>query len=241
MSENLPGYSLSPVGIMRTPFKQKFAIPRQPNLAGASGRLEFSADFTDPACLKGIEGYSHLWVLFLFHETLPRGWQNTVRAPRLGGNATLGVFATRSTHRPNGIGMSVVKNEGIISENGRLILHVKGVDLLDGTPVVDIKPYLPYADSIADATDPLTGYAPIPSREVRWHPDTATARQELAGRFSDAITLTETILAQDPRPAYRQSDENDPKVYKVALYDVDISWQVSQGVVIITALEPQAG
>jgi tRNA-Thr(GGU) m(6)t(6)A37 methyltransferase TsaA len=148
-------FPLSAIGHIQTPFKQKFAIPRQPNLAKAKGQVVLAPDFDDPRVFKGLEVFSHVWLLFLFHENLDKGWKPSVKAPRLGGNATLGVFASRSTHRPNGIGMSAVKNLGSDIVDGKLTLHVEGVDLLDGTPIIDIKPYLPYADALPHASDSM--------------------------------------------------------------------------------------
>ena len=155
-------FSLEAIATVATPFKQKFAIPRQPNLANAEGVITFKEGFNDINLLKGIENYSHLWLLFIFHQNIERGWKNTVKAPRLGGNATMGVLASRSTHRPNGIGMSVVKNKGVVSSNGQTQLVVEGVDLVDGTPLVDIKPYIAYADSVPSASDNLDDINPIP-------------------------------------------------------------------------------
>ena len=223
------GYCLSPIATISTPFKQKFAIPRQPNLANAKGQITFTDTYGDPQAFKGLENYSHLWLLFIFHETAARGWKPAVKAPRLGGNATLGVYASRSTHRPNAIGMSVVRNRGLSESDGRPQLSVGGVDLLDGTPIVDIKPYIRYADSIDSAADNLDRYAPIPCRPVHF---CATAREQLTlvmEKHPDAAELIESVLAQDPRPAYRQSSENDDKIYKVKLYDFDVSWQVKNG------------
>ncbi|WP_018983028.1 tRNA (N6-threonylcarbamoyladenosine(37)-N6)-methyltransferase TrmO [Salinimonas chungwhensis] len=230
------GYPLSAIATITTPYKQKFAIPRQPNLAEANGQIHFIDGFDNPLMLKGLEKYSHLWLLFIFHETLDRGWKPAVKAPRLGGNSTLGVFASRSTHRPNGIGMSVVKNAGAAINNGHLQLNVSGVDLLDQTPIIDIKPYIGYADSHPDAIDGLAELAPIPSRQVNF---TATAQAQLhqvSQRFADIEALIIAVLRQDPRPAYRQSQETDPKIYKVKLYDVDVAWRVINGEVQVLEL-----
>src|SRR5690606_10231787 len=141
-------HSLSPIGILRSCFKEKFAIPRQPHLAPAArGVLELQPPFDTGTAIAGLEHVSHVWLLFMFHQTLEDKPRLKVRPPRLGGNATVGVFASRATHRPNGIGQSVVKLDRI--EPGRLWLS--GIDLLDGTPVLDIKPYVPYADVVAEA------------------------------------------------------------------------------------------
>ena len=167
MSET-SAFGYTPIGHIASPFKQKFAIPRQPALASARGSVRLTPPFNDANCLRGIETYSHLWLLFLFHENLDHGWTPTVRAPRLGGNNRIGVFASRSTFRPNGIGMSVVKNLGAEHLNGQWQLNVGGIDLLDGTPIIDIKPYLPYTDCVADARATLLDEHPLPAREVHF-------------------------------------------------------------------------
>lgn len=227
-------FSIKPIGHIITPFRQKFAIPRQPNLAQAHGEIHFTDDLATTA-FKGLDGFSHLWLLFMFHETLSRGWKPLVKAPRLGGNATLGVLASRSTHRPNGIGMSVVANNGLTLHEGKPILKVAGVDLLCNTPIIDIKPYIPYADCVPEAHDSLDKYHPIPQREVVF---STQATQQLSQANppypADFATLTQSILAQDPRPAYRHALDDDPKVYKVRLYNADISWQVQRGIVQIS-------
>jgi len=133
-------HTVSPIGIVHSCFKEKFAIPRQPQLAPAArGVLELLPPFDQGDAVAGLEQVSHVWLLFLFHQALEDKPRLKVRPPRLGGNKTMGVFATRATHRPNGIGQSVVRLEAV--EPGRLLLS--GIDLLDGTPVLDIKPYVP--------------------------------------------------------------------------------------------------
>ena len=234
---NSTRFTLNPIGHIATPFKQKFAIPRQSALAKAKGVITLTSEFNNESVFKGLQDFSHLWLLFVFHETVSRGWKPAVKAPRLGGNDTLGVFASRSTHRPNGVGLSVVENCGWEKKDGLLQLHVSGVDLLDATPIVDIKPYLPYADSIDAATDPLANYADVPDREVRFCETTAETLAAARSRFPDFEFLTKNILAQDPRPAYRHHLDNDPKTYKVMLYTYDVSWQVRDGIVNVTALE----
>ena len=229
--------NIQPIGVIATPFKQKFAIPRQPNLACATGCITFNGKFNDPLAFKGIDGFSHLWLLFHFHATAQRGWKLQVKAPRLGGNNKIGVFASRSTHRPNGMGMSVVKNEGLHTENGRVRLNVSGVDLLDQTPIVDIKPYLPYADRVDEATDQLADYQPIPHREVHYSSMASSGVAELSAKYPEADTLIRTILAQDPRPAYKQHLDDDPKIYRVALFDKDIAWRVDKGKIQVLSVE----
>lgn len=224
------------IATIHTPFKQKFAIPRQPNLADARGTIYFHGEYAQPQCFKGIENYSHLWLLFHFHETAQRGWKPAVKAPRLGGNATLGVFASRSTHRPNGIGMSVVRNGGLTIENGKAVLTVFGVDLLHETPIIDIKPYVRYADAVSHATDNLDSIGTIPRREVQFSPQAQRQLQDISIRYADAASLITTILAQDPRPAYKQHRDDDDKEYRVELYDFDACWQVRGGVVTVLSI-----
>lgn len=238
MSTSWPGATLSPIGTIATPYRQKFAIPRQPNLVDAKGVITMHETVSAPAVFKGIEHFSHLWLLFLFHQTAARGWKPAVKAPRLGGNATLGVFASRSTHRPNALGMSVVRNLGWQQTGKTLSLTVGGVDLLDGTPIVDIKPYIPYADHQQEATDTLTDGHPTSERPVTF---SHTADKQVAAAAQRHAGLRELIcgiLAQDPRPAYRQKLEQDEREYHVALYDLDVHWRVSDGAVEVLRLTP---
>ena len=229
-------FTISAIATVATPFKQKFAIPRQPNLAKAQGVITFEEGFDDIHMLKGIENYSHLWLLFIFHQNIERGWKNTVKAPRLGGNSTMGVLASRSTHRPNGIGMSVVENKGIISKNGKAQLVVEGVDLVNGIPLIDIKPYISYADSITNATDKLNEISPIPNREVLFADRLKLILEEVEKRHHDFSALVKAVLAQDPRPAYKQQLDNDEKTYRVTLYDIDVGFEIKDAAVRVTEL-----
>lgn len=230
------GFHISTIATIATPFKQKFAVPRQAKLNTAKGVISFTEDFDDINMLKGIEGYSHLWLLFVFHQTMERGWKSTVKAPRLGGNATMGVLATRSTHRPNAIGMSAVKNNGIHTIDGKRKLIVEGIDLVDGTPLIDIKPYLPYADSIQNASDSLHRMRPIPQRPVKFCDAICIQLAQARAQHSDFERVVREVLAQDPRPAYKQNIESDDKTYKVTLYDLDIGFVVSDGIVVVTQI-----
>ena len=174
-------HSVSPVGILHSCFKEKFAIPRQPSLAPAArGVLELMPPYDCAEAVAGLEQVSHVWLLFLFHQALESKPRLRVRPPRLGGNRLLGVFATRSTHRPNGIGQSVVRLDRV--EPGRLF--VSGIDLLDGTPVLDIKPYVPYADALPEARNDIADAAPEPIR-VRWLPAALQQAQAHAERLGD--------------------------------------------------------
>ncbi|MGN2387004.1 MULTISPECIES: tRNA (N6-threonylcarbamoyladenosine(37)-N6)-methyltransferase TrmO [Pseudomonas syringae group] len=220
-------YNVSPVGFVRSCFKEKFAIPRQPQLAPAArGVLELVAPFDQGEAVQGLEQVSHVWLLFLFHLALEDKPRLKVRPPRLGGNQSMGVFATRATHRPNGIGQSVVKLDKV--EAGRLWLS--GIDLLDGTPVLDIKPYVPYADVIAEATNQIASSAPalIP---VQWQDAALLQAREHALRLSEPLVeLIEQCLAQDPRPAYQLPTPE--RRYGARFWDVDVRWHYPQAGVI---------
>ena len=148
----LTDHAVHPIGIIHSCFSEKFGIPRQPGLVPvARAILEMRPPYDRDEAVNGLETFSHLWIIFVFHANPKGKWQPTVRPPRLGGNRRLGVFATRSGFRPNPIGLSVVRLEGIRRYKNKLLLDLSGVDLLDRTPVLDIKPYLPYVDSVPDA------------------------------------------------------------------------------------------
>ncbi|WEK32220.1 MAG: tRNA (N6-threonylcarbamoyladenosine(37)-N6)-methyltransferase TrmO [Candidatus Pseudomonas phytovorans] len=220
-------HTVAPVGIVRSCFKEKFAIPRQPRLAPAArGVLELLPPFDQGDAVEGLEQVSHVWLLFLFHQALEDKPRLKVRPPRLGGNKSMGVFATRATHRPNGIGQSVVRLEGV--EPGRLLLS--GIDLLDGTPVLDIKPYVPYADSIADASNQMASAAPV-AIAVQWGDNALPQAREHALRLGEPLVeLIEQCLAQDPRPAYQLPPPE--RVYGVKFWDVQVRWHYPQPEVI---------
>lgn len=216
-------YSVSPIGFVHSCFKEKFAIPRQPHLAPAArGVLELVAPFDQPEAIQGLEHVSHVWLLFLFHQALEDKPRLKVRPPRLGGNQSMGVFATRATHRPNGIGQSVVALDKI--EPGKL--YLSGIDLLDGTPVLDIKPYVPYADCISNATNSMADAAPR-LIEVNWQPQALQQATEQAQRLQQPLLeLIEQCLAQDPRPAYQTPQPE--RRYGTRLWDVELRWHYPQ-------------
>jgi tRNA-Thr(GGU) m(6)t(6)A37 methyltransferase TsaA len=212
-------YNVSPIGFVRSCFKEKFAIPRQPQLAPAArGVLELIAPFDQGEAVQGLEKVSHVWLLFLFHLALEDKPRLKVRPPRLGGNQSMGVFATRATHRPNGIGQSVVKLDKV--EAGRL--HLSGIDLLDGTPVLDVKPYVPYADCVTNATNCIASAAPdlIP---VSWENYALEQAHEHGLRLGEPLmALIEQCLAQDPRPAYQLPAPE--RRYGAQFWDLDVRW-----------------
>jgi tRNA-Thr(GGU) m(6)t(6)A37 methyltransferase TsaA len=229
-------YNVTPVGFVRSCFKEKFAIPRQPQLAPAArGVLELVAPFDQGEAVQGLEQVSHVWLLFLFHQALEDKPRLKVRPPRLGGNQSMGVFATRATHRPNGIGQSVVRLEKV--EPGRLWLA--GIDLLDGTPVLDIKPYVPYADCIDNASN-LMASAPPQLIPVQWADEALIQAREHGQRLAEPLVeLIEQCLAQDPRPAYQIPPPE--RRYGVQFWDLDVRWHYPEiGLIRVLEVVPAA-
>lgn len=221
-------FSFSPVGVVKSCYKAKFGIPRQPGLIEeARGSIRILPPYNQPNIVRGLDAFSHIWILFVFHEALRDGWKATVRPPRLGGDARLGVFATRSPFRPCPIGLSVVKLETIeIGGHGKLMLHVSGLDLVDGTPVLDIKPYLPYTDALPGATGGFAHEAPdSKALETQIAPEAEKAFARLAARgFEHLEALARKVVAADPRPAYQREPG---RVYSVFLEDFEIFWRIS--------------
>ncbi len=220
-----------PIGVLRSPFREKFGIPRQPGLVPAvRATLALLPPFDRPEALEGLDGFSHVWLLFHFHATARQAWKPTVRPPRLGGNRRVGVFASRSMFRPNPLGLSVVELERIDREDGKPVLHLRGADLLDGTPVLDIKPYLPWVDAVPDARASYASERPGAALPVRFAPGAARQCAEIARHWSEFPRLLEQILALDPRPAYR-SDAEAGRIHGLRLGDYDIHWQVQGGTI----------
>lgn len=224
---------LTPIGVISSCFDEKFGTPRQPGLApAASAELILIPPFDAPECLRGLEDCSHVWLLFGFHLSAGQGWSPTVRPPRLGGNRRLGVFATRSPFRPNPVGLSVVELGGFIDEPKRRGLRLRNHDLVDGTPVFDIKPYIPYSDALPEARPPA-GFAAPPARlPVRFAAAAEAVLEQCPAQFRQLLIDT---LSLDPRPAYRSGDEES--VYGTSLGGRNIRWRMQGGVVIVDSVE----
>jgi tRNA (adenine37-N6)-methyltransferase len=212
------------IGIIHSPYREKFGIPRQPGLVAAEATLELLPPYARPEAVKGLEGFSHIWITFVFHGVKRSEWKPTVRPPRLGGNERVGVFASRATHRPNPLGLSVVELTGIDMADGKVVLRLKGADLLDGTPVLDIKPYIPYADNIADARGGFADKAPKPLLEVAFSAQAEQRCRELTNDYPGLRSLIIEMLAHDPRPAYQAEDGRE---YGVLLYAFNVRFRVS--------------
>ena len=221
----MEAYSVKVIARIESDFPSKFGVPRQSGLVPElRARVVFEPAFRRPDALRGIEGFSHLWLIWRFSETAREDWTPTVRPPRLGGNTRVGVFATRSPFRPNPIGLSCVRLEGVEWDGADApALLVSGADLMDGTPIYDIKPYLPYADAYPDARG---GFAP--SREetvaVEFPP-------ELLARVPEERRAALTgVLAQDPRPRYQ---DDAARVYGMAFGGLDVRFRVVSGVLTV--------
>lgn len=217
---------LQPIAYLRSPFADKFGVPRQGNLAPhVLSDVEFEPEFAQAECLRGLEQFSHLWLLWGFHCNEEGHWHPTVRPPRLGGNERVGVFATRSPYRPNPLGMSVVR---LVEVKPGVRLRISGADMVNGTPIYDIKPYIPYADAVPDAT---AGFTASPWEPLEVHIGTNLP----VGVTPDWVAGLREVLAQDPRPAYQDSSE---RVYHIVYLPYEVSFRVESGVVHVLAFSP---
>lgn len=245
---------LEPIGVIHTCFKEKFGIPRQPNLAArAPGMLEFFPEFAKSEAVRGLEQFSHIWLVFVFHKAVKKDgkWSPMVRPPRLGGNKKVGVFASRSPFRPNPIGMSCVRLDSIESTPKGPVLYLAGVDILDQTPVLDIKPYLPYSDRLPTARD---GFAPAPDNktcQVGFSDTAATQIREREKTIPNLLSIITQVLENDPRPAYcnahftnlkrdiRTDVPGDNRVYGTRLFDFDLKWQAAGNKIRVLCLDSE--
>ena len=214
---------------IETPFDQKFGVPRQSGIADCPGRIVFEKPFRDADAVRGLEGFSHIWLIWQVDRALRQGWSPTVRPPRLGGNERVGVFATRSPFRPNGLGLSAVELERVaLDEPDSPVLYVRGADMVSGTPILDIKPYLSYADSYPDASGGFTGGAAGETLMVDFPP-------ELLARFDSGQRHgLISALAADPRPRYQDDPE---RVYGMTYGGRNVRFTVSDGTVQVIAVE----
>ncbi len=230
-------YNVEPIASIRTPFKEKFATPRQPGLAPrVRAQIELHPEFASPEAVRELEGFSHIWLIFLFHKTCGQGWKPTVRPPRLGGNRRVGVFACRSPFRPNPIGLSAVKLLSIDCREGRVLLEVEGADLIDGTPILDIKPYLPYTDGIANASSGFADRPPAAALQVQFTGAAQRQLTEFTAQSPELESLIRETLALDPRPAYQRDNDNG-REYGVLLDRYNVRWKVAEERLVVLGIE----
>ena len=233
-TQNLPkceSLTLTPIGYAETDFKEKFGIPRQSGRAGLLAKIHFYPEYAVEDAFRGLDGFSHVWILFDFSKSHVENFSPTVRPPRLGGNERVGVFASRSPFRPNPIGLSCVKLLNIEKSKGAgTSLLVEGADLLDGTPVLDIKPYLPHADCKMDA---LGGY----STSVESHRLEVEFSEELLSRIDESKRAgLKECLADDPRPSYQDEPE---RIYSMRFAEFDVRFKVKDGVLTVVAIDEE--
>lgn len=222
--------SMKIIATMHSAFPAKFGIPRQSGLVEAlRSTIVFEPEYRNPDALRGLEGFSHLWLIWSFSKAIRPDWSPTVRPPRLGGNTRMGVFATRSPFRPNPIGLSSVKLDGV-EQHPTLgpVLHVSGADLLDGTPIFDIKPYLPYTDSHPDALGGFTAGYQGYHLTVHFPP---ALLEQVPPEEREALM---GVLAQDPRPSYQ---EDPTRVYGMAFGGLDVKFTVAEGILTVTEIQ----
>lgn len=218
--------TLNPIAIIHSPYKQKFSVPRQPNLVpGGTGVLELLPPYNSPESVRGLEQFSHLWLIFQFDQVPTGKWQPTVRPPRLGGNQRVGVFASRATHRPNPLGLSKVELKKVECHKGKVLIYLGSVDLVDGTPIFDIKPYIAYADSEPEAISGFAQEKPVAPLVVKFNEKALLQIQQRENQYPHLQQFLYDVLAQDPRPAYQKNKVSD-RVYGVALYDFDVKFRV---------------
>lgn len=229
-------HSIVPVGIVHSCFTEKFGIPKQPGLVtSAAGEIELLSEFGREEFVKELDGFSHIWVSFLFHQAMEDGWRPTVRPPWLGGQRRVGVFASRSPHRPNFMGLSVVRLEAVEKRQKTVFLKISGFDMLDKTPVLDIRPYLPYSDCVKDA-DP--GYADYDLKTITV--TFSTAAEQFCAAYvrqtgRDLRKLIIEVAGQDPRPASQRKVDRE---FGMKLWDVNCRFVFKEeGVVKITSCQ----
>ncbi|THB76610.1 MAG: tRNA (N6-threonylcarbamoyladenosine(37)-N6)-methyltransferase TrmO [Desulfobulbaceae bacterium] len=230
--------SLNQIGVIKSCFPEKFGIPRQPGLApSARAIIEMIPPFNRLEMFHGIEQFSHIWVHFIFHQAVNDGWKSTVRPPRLGGSQRMGIFATRSPHRPAFLGMSAVELLGINQIQEKVIVEIGGIDLLDQTPVIDIKPYLSYSDALDKATG--GNFANEGSHDFRviFSDQANSFCVEYEERTGNPLKqLIQEILAADPRPA---SQKNHKAEYGMILWEINVRWQIQGLEILVMSCQKQ--
>jgi tRNA-Thr(GGU) m(6)t(6)A37 methyltransferase TsaA len=220
--ENKMKYSIEPIGLIHSCYGEKFGIPRQPGLVkSATGMIEMLPPCNREEMFKELDSFSHIWIQFLFHEAVSDGWRPTVRPPWLGGQKRVGLFASRTPHRPNFLGLSVVRYLGLRKEKDTLYLDISELDLLDGTPVLDIKPYVPYSDKLEEAASGFVQFAENLAVVAFTSEAESTCRDYQQRLGQDLKTLIREVLEQDPRPASQRGKHRE---YGMLLWGLNVRW-----------------
>ncbi|MDH5423877.1 MAG: tRNA (N6-threonylcarbamoyladenosine(37)-N6)-methyltransferase TrmO [Gammaproteobacteria bacterium] len=228
-------FNFNTIALIRSCYNEKFGIPRQSGLVeNADAVIEMQAPYNDEDFIRELEGFSHIWLIFVFHQHIGKPVKATVRPPRLGGNQRVGVFASRSPFRPNPIGISVVKLNKISKNDNTIELHISGADLLNGTPVIDIKPYVSYADSIAGASSSYASDKPEAKLEVSFSALASQYINEVREQYPKLRDVIQQTLSLDPRPAYIKDRE---KHYGLSVFDFNVQWRVEDTVAEVIRIE----
>lgn len=220
-------FTFNAIGTVHACYKEKFGVPRQPGLVKVESSIEILEPYNRPEAFRELSGFSHIWLMFVFHQTMQQGWNPTVRPPRLGGNERVGVFASRSMFRPNPIGLSVVELKEVRQAAGKLYIDVIGADLIDGTPVLDIKPYVPYVDAVSEAVAGYANNKPLAQFRVSFTPYALGQVEKYRTQWADLEQCIIAVLQLDPRPAYQDAAASQKTEFGMRLYDLDIKWRVS--------------
>ena len=224
-------FEITPIGIVHSPFKEKFGVPRQPGLVNIESRIEIVSPYNQSDAFRELESFSHIWVTFIFHQAQKEDWSPTVRPPRLGGNKRIGVFASRSPFRPNNLGLSAVALKNLDFSGSGVVLQVEGLDVIDQTPVVDIKPYIPYADAI-DATAGYALDAPKPDFEVLFSDRVLQQLDQIGSQ--DLKRQLAALLSFDNRPAYKSQETSGN--YGMNFDRFNIRWEIRGNKLQITEI-----
>ena len=237
----MEAFSFTPVAIAHTCYRAKFGIPRQAGLVNeATGVIEFLPPYNQPNAVRGLEEFSHVWVLFVFHQSIRESWKATVRPPRLGGDKRVGVFASRSPFRPCPIGLSAVRLDEVVCKNAKVFLRVRGMDILDGTPVLDVKPYIPYADSLSGASGGFAPSAPETDAMAVSFTDEALSQCAAVEKrgVADFTALARKLISANPRPAYQNEDG---RVYGIFIYGYEVVWKMIGDSAVVTEIRFNGG
>ncbi len=231
-------FNLKPIGVVRSCFSTKFGIPRQSGIVPqAGGVIEIFAPYDKNESVRCLDQFSHIWVVFYFHKNAERGWKPTVRPPRLGGKKRVGVFASRAPFRPNHIGLSALELDEIKREGGKLKIGVKGIDIIDGTPVLDIKPYIPYCDAIEGAKGGYADELPEDKLEVLFSEEACRECDiKEAEGYKGLREMSILLLKSDPRPAFYEPRHNRER-FVLQLWDLDLEWRVDGDKIILMEIK----
>lgn len=235
-------YLFEPIGTLKSAFTEKFGIPRQSMMVTAArGVLKLNENAEFHLALKHLEKFSHIWIIYVFHQHMEKGWRPTIRPPRLDAPRKVGVFASRSPHRPNPIGMSAVILDHIdLEAKGGIEIHLSGVDIMDGTPVLDIKPYLPFADSLPQANGGWA-QAEITRYSVDFSSDSEAQIANIK-EYPDFKILVTQMLEWDPRPTSQRrampitAPENEGMIFAFRILNQDVKWQIRAGGIFVLEL-----